>query len=227
MLKGAALFLLFIFAIQLSQQYWTFVLLGVGILMSWWGLSTYRHKRRRQQEMLCEIRGMGKEKFTQYATDLLQSQGYQVQPMEKVEGPELLLRRDGEKLLEALLVSGTSEQRLGAAEGLAHLGSEAAETYLIDVLRTGSDEERAFALRPIGSLPITRARPVLEAILSLDPATFVVVPALFALGNIGDHSSLESIRRLAESDDLLIRLAANAAIIQVLEGRRISTDEMQ
>ncbi len=53
------------------------------------------------------------------------------------------------------------------------------------------------------------------------------LPALFALGNIGDHSSLESIRRLAESDDLLIRLAANAAIVQVLEGRRISTDEMQ
>ena len=77
-LKGAALLLLFIFAIQLSQQYWTFVLLGAGILMSWWGLSAYRHKRWRQQEMLCEIREMGKEKFTQYATDLLQSQGYQV-----------------------------------------------------------------------------------------------------------------------------------------------------
>ncbi len=49
--------------------------------------------------MLCEIREMGKEKFVQYAADLLQSQGYQVHSMGKIGGPDLLLRHDGEKLL--------------------------------------------------------------------------------------------------------------------------------
>lgn len=98
MLKGAALFLLFVFAVQLSRQYWTFALLGVGVVLSWWGLSAYLHKRRRQEEVLSEIRGMGKEEFARYVADLLQSQGYQVRPTGKAGGPEFLLRRGGERL---------------------------------------------------------------------------------------------------------------------------------
>ena len=59
-LKGIALSLLFVFALQLSRQYWTFTLLVAGVAMGWWGLSTYRRKRQRQEEILSEIKGMGK-----------------------------------------------------------------------------------------------------------------------------------------------------------------------
>jgi hypothetical protein len=97
-LKGIALFLLFVFVLQLSRQYWTFTLLVAGVAMGWWGLSTYRRKRQQQEEILSEIRGMGEEEFIQYVADLLQSQGYRVQPTGRVAGPKFLLRRGEEQV---------------------------------------------------------------------------------------------------------------------------------
>jgi hypothetical protein len=97
-LKGAALFLLFVFAVQLLRPYGTFALLLVGVVMGWWGLSAYRRKRQRQEEILCEIRGMEEEEFTRYIADLLQSQGYRVQFIGEAEEPKFLLRRGEEQL---------------------------------------------------------------------------------------------------------------------------------
>ena len=126
-LKGAALFLLFVFAVQLSRQYWTFALLGVGVAVGWWGLSGYLHKKRRQEEVLSEVRGMGKEEFARYVADLLQSQGYRVQPTGKAGGPGFLLRRGGESFACWLKQRRVTKDMIaGMIRGTASQGSSRA-----------------------------------------------------------------------------------------------------
>lgn len=99
LIKGTAIVLLFIFATAALQGNWVSVLVwmsgGAGVWIVW----ETRRRRRERTERLEELDAMSDDDFSQYAADLLRSQGYEVhQASEYLQpGIDFLLIRSNER----------------------------------------------------------------------------------------------------------------------------------
>ncbi len=99
LIKGTAILLLFDLATVALQGNWVSVLVwmsgGAGIWIVW----ETRRRQRERTERLSELDAMSDADFSQYAADLLRSQGYKVNPEPEFPHPgvDFLLARSNEQ----------------------------------------------------------------------------------------------------------------------------------
>jgi restriction system protein len=101
LIKGTAIFLLFVFATSALQGNWVSALVwmggGLGIWIVWKSYS----RQRERSERLHELDTMADAEFSRHAADLLQAQGYEVTPLVRSSPPgtDFLLTRGAERRL--------------------------------------------------------------------------------------------------------------------------------
>lgn len=94
-IKGTAVFLVFVFATISLHGNWPMALLWVGGGIGLWGLSELVRRRRQRAEILRDVEAMSDEGFRRHAVDLLRAQGYMAHRATGLEGQriDLLLAR--------------------------------------------------------------------------------------------------------------------------------------
>jgi HEAT repeat protein len=130
---------------------------------------------------------------------------------------------EGYSILDDNRTAVDFDRRFYAAEALAYLGDAPAHGFFINLIETGSDEERLAAIMRAGTIPIPSAKDVIEGLLPRLTGIDLVA-GLFALGNIGAPDSLGVVRPFAHSTVPLTRLAGNTAVIQIIEQRKVPMD---
>lgn len=101
LIKGTAIFLLFVFVTSALQGNWVGALVwmggGLGIWIVW---KSYTRQRERS-ERLHELDTMSDAEFSRHAADLLRAQGYEVTPLVRSSpaGADFLLTRSAERRL--------------------------------------------------------------------------------------------------------------------------------
>ncbi len=98
LIKGTAIFLLFVFATSALQGNWVSALVwmagGLGIWIVW---KSYTRQRERG-ERLHELDSMSEAEFSRYAAELLRAQGYEVTPLVRSRA-DFVLTRGAERRL--------------------------------------------------------------------------------------------------------------------------------
>lgn len=128
LIKGTAILLLFIFATAALQGNWVSVLVwmsgGAGVWIMW----ETRRRQRERTERLGELDAMSDADFSRYATDLLRSQGFEVNPAPEFPhtGIDFVLARSNEQRVCRL---HRQQRRIGERVILETLAGMEAQGY--------------------------------------------------------------------------------------------------
>src|SRR3990172_5344460 len=91
--KGAALFLLVVFAVQFSRQFWPFAMLAVGVWLAWWGARARVQAARRQVRVLAEAGSGTSEGLRGLAAESFHAQGFEGRAAAAAAPPAALVLR--------------------------------------------------------------------------------------------------------------------------------------